>query len=137
SNSAHLTSNLNSVAVSALPVVSNLTAATAQLDHPGALGEWLLPTNLSSQLELTLTNAHSLNGGLNTNLTSLVQNLTRSLDNVADLTSNLNHQVEINTNILGAISQTVQHYDEFVQGLKHHWLLRSAFETKPTNAPPP
>jgi hypothetical protein len=23
-----------------------------------------------------------------------------------------------------------------VQGLKHHWLLRSAFKTKATNAPP-
>jgi hypothetical protein len=23
-----------------------------------------------------------------------------------------------------------------VQGLKHHWLLRSAFRTKDTNAPP-
>jgi hypothetical protein len=44
SNSASLTSNLNYVAVSALPVVSNLAAATKNLDHPGALGEWLLPT---------------------------------------------------------------------------------------------
>src|SRR6185369_1718979 len=46
SNSAGLTSNLNFVALSALPVVSNLAAATANLDHPGALGEWLLPTNV-------------------------------------------------------------------------------------------
>jgi hypothetical protein len=27
--------------------------------------------------------------------------------------------------------------DSFVQGLKRHWLLRSAFKTKATNTPPP
>jgi len=26
--------------------------------------------------------------------------------------------------------------DDFVQGLKRHWLLRSAFKVKATNAPP-
>jgi hypothetical protein len=25
--------------------------------------------------------------------------------------------------------------DDFIQGLKRHWLLRSAFKTKATNAP--
>jgi hypothetical protein len=39
--------------------------------------------------------------------------------------------------MLSAISQTVVHTDELVQGLKRHWLLRSAFKTKATNAPPP
>ena len=48
SNSASLTSNLNAVAVGAQPTVSNLTVLTAQLDHPGALGEWLLPTNINA-----------------------------------------------------------------------------------------
>ena len=54
SNSANLTSNLNAVALGAQPTVSNLTLLTAQLDHPGALGEWLLPTNIHRQLEGTL-----------------------------------------------------------------------------------
>jgi ABC-type transporter Mla subunit MlaD len=136
SNSASLTSNLNFVALSAGPAVSNLAAATAHLDHPGALGEWLLPTNVNRQLDLTLTNANATLASVNTNLSALVENLGRSLDNLAGITSNLNQQVQVNTNILSAVSETVVHYDEFVQGLKRHWLLRSAFKTKNTNAPP-
>ncbi|HWX20236.1 MAG TPA: MlaD family protein [Candidatus Binatia bacterium] len=136
SNSTMLTSNLNVVAVNARPAVSNLAAATAQLDHPGALGEWLLPTNLNRQLETTLGNASITLTNANTNLTALVENLSRSLDNLAGITSNLNQQVETNTNLLSAISKTIIDADTFVQGLKHHWLLRSAFKTKKTNAPP-
>ncbi len=136
SNSANLTSNLNAVAVSARPAVSNLAAITAQLDRPGALGEWLLPTNLHRQLESTLGNADATLANADTNLTALVENLGRSLDNLASVTSNLNSQVQANTNMLSAISQTVIHADEFVQGLKRHWLLRSAFKSKSTNAPP-
>ncbi len=136
SNSANLTSNLNAVAVSARPGVSNLAAITAQLDRPGALGEWLLPTNLHRQLESTLGNADATLASADTNLTVLAENLGRSLDNLASMTSNLNSQVQANTNVLSAISQTVIHADEFVQGLKRHWLLRSAFKSKSTNAPP-
>jgi len=135
SNSAQLTSNLNVVALSARPAVSNLTAATGQLDHPGALGEWLLPTNVNRQLEATLTNANRTMVNLDTNLGGLIENLGRSLDDLAAITSNLNQQVQVNTNILSGISETVIHYDEFVQGLKRHWLLRSAFKAKNTNAP--
>ena len=72
----------------------------------------------------------------NTNLTALAENLGRSLDNLANLTSNLNSQVQVNTNILGEISRAIVNADSFVQGLKRHWLLRSAFRTKDTNAPP-
>jgi uncharacterized phage infection (PIP) family protein YhgE len=136
SNSASLTSNLNAVALGARPVVSNLALVTAQLDHPGALGEWLLPTNLNRQLESTLGNADATLASANTNLTVLAENLGRSLDNLANLTSNLNGQVQMNTNILGEISRAIVNADSFVQGLKHHWLLRSAFRTKDTNALP-
>ena len=59
-----------------------------------------------------------------------------SLDNLADLTSNLNHQVQVNSNMLSQISKIVVDTDNFVQGLKHHWLLRSAFKPAKTNAPP-
>ena len=142
SNSASLTSNLNAVAVGAQPTVSNLTLLTARLDHPGALGEWLLPTNISRQLEGALGRADtafaSADASLtsaNTNLTALAENLGRSLDNLANLTSNLNSQVQANTNILGEISRAIVDADSFVQGLKHHWLLRSAFRVKDTNAP--
>jgi len=136
SNSASLTSNLNAVAVGAQPTVSNLTLLTARLDHPGALGEWLLPTNMQRQLEGTLSNADFALGSADTNLTAVAEGLGRSLDNLANATSNLNSQVQANTNILGEISRAIVDADSFVQGLKHHWLLRSAFRTKETTAPP-
>jgi ABC-type transporter Mla subunit MlaD len=134
SNSASLTSNLNQVALSARPALSNITAATTHLGEPGALGEWLLPTNLNRELESTLTNASATMATANTNLIILVQDLSRSLDNLADMTSNLNSQVQANTNLLSTISQTIVHADQFVQGLKQHWLFRSAFKTKKNNA---
>lgn len=138
-NGSTLMSNLNLVAVTARPAVSNLAAATAHLDHPGALGEWLLPTNLNAQLEGTLTNASAVMATANTNLAVLVANLNRSLDNLANLTSNLNAQVQANTNLVTAISDAITHADQFLQGLKHHWLFRSAFKSKapkPAPAPP-
>jgi hypothetical protein len=58
-----------------------------------------------------------------------------SLDNVAAITSNLNLQVQANSNILSSISQMVVHADQLMQGLQRHWFLRSAFRTK-TNRPP-
>jgi hypothetical protein len=135
-NGVDLTSNLNIIALSARPALSNLTAATAHLDQPGALGEWLLPTNINRQLESTLGSAHTVMENANTNLTALAENLARSLDNLAGITSNLNTQVQANTNMLQAVSDTVQHADQFIQGLKRHWLLRSAFKNeKGTNAP--
>ena len=137
SNSTELTSNLNFAAVSVRPALSNLAAATAHLDRPGALGEWLLPTNVNRQLEVTLGNANSAITNVNTNLTALLDSVGHSLENLASMTSNLNQQVEANTNIVSSLSDLIRHYDEFVQGLEHHWLLRSAFKKKNTNAPPP
>ena len=118
SNSANLTSNLDLVAGEARPAVSNLALVTAQLNQPGALGEWLLPTNL------------------NANLNALAENLGRSLDNLTGITGNLNQQVQSNTNILGALSRAIVDADNLVQGLKRHWLLRSAFKSERTNTPP-
>jgi ABC-type transporter Mla subunit MlaD len=124
SNTAALTANLSEVAAHARPAASNLALATAQLNQPGALGEWLLPTNLNQRLDSVLEGAD----------TSL-ESLNSSLENLANLTSNLNYQVQINTNMLGGISKAVMDADDLVQGLKRHWLLRSAFKTKNTNAP--
>ncbi len=137
SNSANLTSNLNVAALDVQPVVSNLAAGTARLDQRGALGEWLLPTNIHQQLEGALGAAESALAHTDTNLTALAENLGRSLDNLANLTSNLNSQVQANTNILSEISRAIVDTDTFIQGLKRHWLLRSAFRVKSTNAPPP
>jgi len=134
-NSASATSNLNAAAVAAQPAVANLAALTAQLRGPGALGDWMLGTNGTAGVNALVTQANATVVNADTNLAALVENLGRSLNNLADITSNLNVQVQVNTNMLGAISTAVIHADDLVQGLKRHWLLRSAFKGK-TNAPP-
>lgn len=138
-NGENLTSNLNVVALTAQPAASNLTYLTAQLRAPGALGEWALGTNGQRNLDAVLENVNATVVHTDTNLTALVENLARSLDNLADITSNLNAQVQANTNILGSISEAVVDADDLVQGLKRHWLLRSAFKEKktPQSARPP
>jgi ABC-type transporter Mla subunit MlaD len=136
-NATSLVSNLNTVAVTARPAVSNVALITAQLNHPGALGEWVLPTNINQRLETTLGAADATLTNANTNLALLAADLDRTLSNLADITSNLNSQVQANTNLLEQISRTIVNADDFVQGLKRHWLLRSAFRQKNTNAPPP
>jgi ABC-type transporter Mla subunit MlaD len=135
SSATTLTSNLNTVAVNAQPTVSNLSVLTAQLNRPGALGDWLLPTNVNQKLDSVMSSADVAVGNLNANL----ETLNLSLLHLADLTSNLNQQVQVNTNMLSNLSKTVTDADDFVQGLKHHWLLRSAFkkENQNTNAAPP
>ncbi len=134
SNTFNLTSNLNTVATDARPVATNLAYISAQLREPGAFGEWLLGTNAPRQVNATVENANAIINHADTNLAAFFANLAVSLDNLAGITSNLNAQVQANTNILGAISRTVVDADDLVQGLKRHWLLRSAFRTR-TNAP--
>ncbi len=144
SNSEQLTSNLNVVAANTRPIVANLAVITAQLKNPhGSLGEWLIPTNLNQQLGLallnangTLTNLNDTVTNANTNLVVVFEDIGRALKNLADITSNLNHQVQVNSNMLSQISDIVVHSDQFVQGLKHHWLLRSAFKEHKTKIPP-
>jgi len=128
-NAANATSNLNTTIVEAQPVMTNLAIMSAQLREPGGLGVWALGTNGNQQLQGALTNANALLADTDTNLTTILVQL-------AGITSNLNAQVQANTNMLGVISKTVGDADNFVQGLKHHWLLRSAFKTPKTNAPP-
>ena len=99
------------------PSVANLHRITDQIQGPGALGEWLIPTNINKRLDTTLGSADDA-----------VQSLTDTLESLAGLTSNLNAQVQANTNLLGGISKAVTDADDLVQGLKRHWLLRSAFK---------
>jgi len=134
SNSATLTSNLNLVALNAKPALSNLTERLANLNQPGALGQWLLPTNVITELEQTLGVAAVSLTNANTNLILLASNLNRSLENVAVMTGNLNEQVISNPTLLRGISDTVVHADQFVQGLKRFWLFRHLFPTTPTAA---
>ena len=135
-NTANVTSNLNLVAASAKPAAENLATLSAQLRGPGALGEWLLPPGGPGQLTTALTNANTLLANTDTNMAVLVGELSRSLDSLANMTSNLNSQVQMNTNLVKSVSDAIVHSDELIQGLKRHWLLRSAFKTPKTNAPP-
>lgn len=158
-NTTITVSNANALLSSFKPVATNLSAITASLRNPtGSLGEWLFPTNINRQLEgtlvgaqatftnvnktltnvdLTLTSTRSAVTNVDANLAEVLMNLNRSLDSLAGITSNLNVQVQSNTNMLTEISTTIVHADDMIQGLKRHWLLRSAFRTKSTNAPPP
>ncbi|MBI3849647.1 MAG: MCE family protein [Verrucomicrobia bacterium] len=135
-NSTELTANLNHLVSETRPVMTNLAVITAQISDPhGSLGEWLIPTNLQVQLQQTLASANTTLTNTDASLTSLAENLDKSLINLANLTSNLNAQVQVNTNILSELSTAIVHTDDLVQGLKRHWLLRSAFRSS-TNRPP-
>ena len=127
-NAANATSNLNTAMIEARPMITNFAVVSEQLREPGGLGVWALGTNGDWQIQTALTNLNSLLENTDTNFGTLLINL-------ANITSNLNAQVQANTNLLGGISKAVTDADGLVQGLKRHWLLRSAFKTKATNAP--
>jgi ABC-type transporter Mla subunit MlaD len=128
-NAVNVTSNLNTTIVAAQPLVTNFAAISGELREPGGLGMWALGANGNDQIQGALTNVNSLLANTDTNMTAILIHLS-------DITSNLNTQVQANTNMLGSISKIVIDTDDLVQGLKRHWLLRSAFKVKATNAPP-
>ncbi len=127
-NTANATSNLNVTIAAAQPVLKNADAITAQLREPGGPLLWALGTNGDHQLQSALTNASSLLANSDTNLDQLTRQIGLTLENVANITSNLNAQVQANSNMLYGISKMVTDSDDLVQGLKRHWLLRSAFK---------
>ena len=134
-NAVKVTANLNTTLVAAQPAVTNLAFITEELRPPGAPLLWALGANGNGQIQTALTNVNSLLVNTDTNLNRLVAQLDLTLENVAGITSNLNAQVQANPNMLWTISKTVTDTDDMIQGLKRHWLLRSAFKTKATNAP--
>ena len=127
-NAANATSNLNTAMIEARPMITNIAVVSEQLREPGGPMVWALGTNGDWQIQTALTNLNVLLVNTDTNFGALLINL-------ANITSNLNAQVQANTNLLGGISKAVTDADDLVQGLKRHWLLRSAFKTKATNAP--
>ena len=136
SGSAETMSNLNLLAVGARPIAANLAEISGTLREPdGSLGRWLFPAHFNDQLGATLTAATNTLTGIDTNLLAVVEKLTVSLDNLSNITSNLNRQVHGNSNVLSQISAAVVASDELIQGLKRHWFLRGAFKTR-TNPPP-
>lgn len=137
-NGTDAASNLDDLLTQTKPTLENLQEITEIIKEPkGGLGEWLFPTNLSSQLTTTLgtadTTLQSVDQKLTTvssNLNVTLQSLTASLDNLADITGSLNRQVQMNPEMLSQISAVVTNTDSLVQGLKHHWFFRSAFKKK-------
>jgi len=134
-HAAEATSNLNVTIAATQPLVRNFAALSGDLRGPGALGAWVLGTNATFQLEGALTNANVLLASVDTNLDTLTEQIGLTLINLADITSNLNVQVQANSNLLGGMAKTIHDSDTFIQGLKHHWLLRSAFKHQETNPP--
>ena len=92
-----------------------------------------------TNLNTTLHAANQFVGHTDTNLTTLLDNVGNSLTNLANLTSNLNAQVQANPQLVAEIGQAIVSADQLMQGLKRHWLLRSAFKTNkpPATATPP
>jgi len=123
-------SNVNVLLTDARPAITNLAIITANLREPrGALGEWLIPTNMQTQLSQTIVDADNA-------LNQLAYQLGLTLMNVANITSNLNQQVQTNDQILAEISKLVVDTDAMVQGLKRHWLLRGVFKDELKKSPP-
>jgi hypothetical protein len=83
-----------------------------------------------TNVNVTVVNANSAVTNANTNLVTVFSNITVTLENLAGMTGSLRDQVKRNDNILTSISRLVIDSDELVQGLKRHWLLRSAFKDK-------
>ena len=120
---------------SALPGILSLTnKISAVLDNAANATSNLNNTLIAAQP--LVTNANALVVNVDTNLNLLTLQIGATLENLAGITSNLNVQVQSNSNMLAGISKAVIDADDLVQGLKRHWLLRSAFKTKATNAPP-
>ncbi len=127
------------------PTLTNLAAITGNLKNPnGALGAWLIPTNIAADLDSTLRaaretlkTAQDTVGDTDTNITMLATNLDQTLTHLADLTSNLAWQVSVNTNLISEISTTIVHTDDLIQGLKKEWYLRGPFKKKKTEPVPP
>jgi ABC-type transporter Mla subunit MlaD len=134
-NADNVVTHTDELLLSAKPIFTNFATITSNLRGPnGTLGDWLLPTNINAQLQATLGSANSTVNSAHTNVDLISSNLVASLVSVSALTSNLAAQVQANGLILTEISELVIHTDEVVQGLKRHWLFKSAFAPA-TNAP--
>jgi ABC-type transporter Mla subunit MlaD len=131
SNSARVTANLEQLSSNMVPVSLDLARISEQLREPGGMGALALGTNFPHQVASNLAKTEMLIANTDSNLTQLTLEVGRTLDSLAGLTSNLNWQVQQNTNMLSSVSDAVKNADRFVQGLKRHWLLRSAFKEKP------
>jgi ABC-type transporter Mla subunit MlaD len=143
SNANSMTARADTLLADARPIITNAAVITANLKDPnGSLGRWILSDQLNGQISQTLTNAnqlivHAKNTVSNTdsNLTKVATGLDETIINLANITSNLNAQVQSNSNLVSNVDQAIISAHTFLEGLKHHWLLRSAFKEKKTKEP--
>ena len=144
SQAQEATSNLNNNLLELRPTLRHAQEISGFLtNRNGGLGDWVLPADTRIALNSTLANAdttlksatHTMTN-VDAKLDEIAQSVTPSLMSLAAIMSNLRKQVDHNTNILSNISQIIVHSDDMVQGLKRHWLLRSAFKTNAPNARP-
>jgi ABC-type transporter Mla subunit MlaD len=142
-NMASVTARADTLLADARPIVTNAAAITENLKDPnGSLGKWILSPELNAQLGTTLTNANQLIvqakgtiANTDSNVTKLAVGLDDTIINLANITSNLNSQVQANSNLVSNVNSTIVTADTMMQGLKKHWLLRSAFKEKKPKEP--
>ncbi|MDB4745985.1 MlaD family protein [Verrucomicrobia bacterium] len=128
SNATRLTASLDRATIAAQPTIANMALISTSLTNSnGSLGQWLIPTNINQEIESTLTRAGTTMASADQNMTLAVSNINLTLTTVATLTSNLNTQVAVNTNILHEISTLIVTANDFMESLQGHWILRSAF----------
>lgn len=131
-STANTAETADTLLADAKPIIANLTRITENLQEPdGALGQWLLPPEMREQITLALTNVNTLLTNSDSQITTLATGMDDVIENLARLTANLREQVNANTNIVSEVSRLIVDTDDMVQGLKRHWLLRSAFKKKP------
>lgn len=135
-NTASTAETANDLLADAKPIIANLTRITENLQETdGALGQWLLPPEMREQITLALTNVNTLLTNSDSQITTVATGLDDVIENLAKLTGNLHAQVKSNSNIVSEVSRLIVDTDDMVQGLKRHWLLRSAFKKKPAAEP--
>jgi ABC-type transporter Mla subunit MlaD len=130
--------NLDDLLTQTKPTLRNVATITEMIKDPqGGLGDWLFPTDVREELVTTLNTADGTLRSVDQTLATVSSNLnvsllslTDSLDHLAEITGNLNRQVQMNPAMLSQISSVVTNADTLVQGLKQHWFLRSAFKEK-------
>jgi ABC-type transporter Mla subunit MlaD len=143
SNLTSVTKRADGLLADVRPVITNAAEITANLKDPnGSLGKWILSTQLLANVTTTLTNANELIAqakgtvaNTDSNLTKVAVGLDQTIINLANITSNLNTQVQANTNLVSHVDSAIISANTFIEGLKHHWLLRSAFKEKKSKEP--
>jgi ABC-type transporter Mla subunit MlaD len=120
------------------PVITNLACITENLKNPtGSLGNWLIPQDIRTQTVSVLELTEATLAGSRSNLVALFTNLNLVLSNVSCITSNFVSQLDSNKNFLTDLNNLIFDLDDFVEGLKRHWVFRSAFKPYESIGPQP